>query len=176
MSRRWFRRSTTPAPPDSSVASVAASPLTTTLAGDLSRRLFGKGLLVALPVAAAALLADTRELAEAAPDGNWALSGNAIADSTKFLGTTTAQPLIIKTNNVERLRILASGTVGIGVTSDSVPQARLHVKYTDLIGIRGETSSRSRRTSPPRSAAPISPRKSMGSRRAKGTITSASSA
>jgi hypothetical protein len=137
MSRRWFRLSSPTAVSDLS-PDASATALTTRLAGDLSRRLFGKRLLVAIPVAAAALLTEAPEGAEAGTDGDWTLSGNAIPDSTKFLGTTTAQPLIIKTNNIERVRILATGPVGIGA---SVPQARLHVKYTELIAMRAETSS-----------------------------------
>ncbi|HWI93251.1 MAG TPA: Ig-like domain-containing protein [Flavisolibacter sp.] len=44
---------------------------------------------------------------------NWSLSGNSDTTSGKFLGTTNAQPLIIKTNGVERLRVNADGTIGI---------------------------------------------------------------
>jgi hypothetical protein len=138
MSRRPFRASPMFASPGSSAQPVVQSGLTTALASDLSRRLFGKRLLMALPIAAAGLLANKPEVAEAGTDGDWALTGNAIPDTTKFLGTTTAQPLIIKTNNVERVRVLATGPVGIGA---SAPQARLHVKYTEVVTIRGETSS-----------------------------------
>jgi hypothetical protein len=137
MSRKWFR-SVTRSTSSGQSSEAVAEPAIATLANDLSRRLFGKRLLVAVPMAAAALLAERPEAAEAAAETNWTLSGNAISDNTKFLGTTTAQPLIIKTNNVERVRVLATGPVGIGA---SVPQARLHVKYTELVTIRGETSS-----------------------------------
>lgn len=48
----------------------------------------------------------------------WLLAGNSGADpSTHFLGTTDAQPLIIRTQNVERLRITSIGNVGINVSS-----------------------------------------------------------
>ncbi|MCS6966936.1 MAG: hypothetical protein NZ473_09305, partial [Candidatus Kapabacteria bacterium] len=56
----------------------------------------------------------------------WALAGNSIT-GTEFLGTTNAQPLVVRTNNVERLRVTATGNVGIGTNS---PSALLHVAGT----------------------------------------------
>ncbi|GIV50346.1 MAG: hypothetical protein KatS3mg038_0867 [Candidatus Kapaibacterium sp.] len=53
----------------------------------------------------------------------WALTGNAIS-GTHFLGTTNAQPLVIRTSNTERMRIDASGNIGIGTTS---PSNLLHI-------------------------------------------------
>jgi len=53
----------------------------------------------------------------------WALTGNSIT-GTEFLGTTNNQPLVIRTNNTERMRVTATGNVGIGTTS---PTARLEV-------------------------------------------------
>ena len=56
--------------------------------------------------------------ADAAP--GWSLTGNASTiPGTNFLGTTDTQPLIIKTNNTERMRITSAGNVGIGSTSPS---------------------------------------------------------
>jgi hypothetical protein len=54
----------------------------------------------------------------------WNLTGNSGTTTSNFLGTTSAQPLIFKTNNSERMRLLASGNFGIGT---SVPQAILHI-------------------------------------------------
>lgn len=48
----------------------------------------------------------------------WSPSGNA-GVSAGFLGTTDAQPLAIRTNNTERMRILSTGNIGIGTTSPS---------------------------------------------------------
>jgi hypothetical protein len=51
---------------------------------------------------------------------NWALLGNASTDSTiNFLGTTDTRPLIFKTNNTERIKIHASGNVGVGTSGSS---------------------------------------------------------
>lgn len=54
---------------------------------------------------------------------SWLLSGN-VASASHFLGTTNSQPLVFKTNNTERMRLLANGNLGIGTDS---PGALLHV-------------------------------------------------
>jgi hypothetical protein len=53
----------------------------------------------------------------------WRLSGNAVSGSN-FLGSTNRQPLSIRTNNEERVRITAAGRVGVAT---STPQTALHV-------------------------------------------------
>ena len=48
----------------------------------------------------------------------WQLSGNTgTTAGNEFLGTTDSQPLVIKTNNSEALRVDTAGNVGIGTTS-----------------------------------------------------------
>ncbi len=48
----------------------------------------------------------------------WGVTGRASTDSTvNFLGTTDAKPLVIKTNNTERMRLSSNGYVGVGTTS-----------------------------------------------------------
>lgn len=52
------------------------------------------------------------------------LDGNSIfTSSTMNIGTSGANPIILGTNNSERLRILANGNVGIGIS----PTEKLHV-------------------------------------------------
>jgi hypothetical protein len=55
----------------------------------------------------------------------WALTGNSGTNpAVNFLGTTDAQPLVIRTNNTERMRVTATGNVGIGTAA---PTTALHV-------------------------------------------------
>lgn len=64
----------------------------------------------------------------AAATSNWSLSGNSGTDSTvNFLGTVDGQPLIMKTNNSEAMRIDKNGNIGISVTN---PTAKLDVNGT----------------------------------------------
>lgn len=61
----------------------------------------------------------------------WQLSGNAgTAGGTEFLGTTDNQPLVIKTNNNEALRIDTNGNVGIGTTG-----------FTEKLSVAGTVES-----------------------------------
>lgn len=66
------------------------------------------------------------DLSEAS--ANWSLKGNTGTNpSTNFLGTIDGKPLVIRTNNVEQLRIDTSGNVGIGTNN---PTAKLNVDGT----------------------------------------------
>lgn len=66
------------------------------------------------------------DLSEAS--SNWSLKGNTGTDSTlNFLGTVDGKPLVMKTNNTERLRINSNGNVGIGTAT---PTAKLNVDGT----------------------------------------------
>lgn len=57
--------------------------------------------------------------------GSWKLSGNSGTDPlVNFVGTKDGSPLVFRTNNVERMRILKAGKVGIGT---STPTAKLNV-------------------------------------------------
>jgi hypothetical protein len=66
----------------------------------------------------------------------WLLTGNSGTNpAVNFLGTTDAQPLVIRTDNVERVRITATGDVGIGTAA---PAATLDVVGTAQVS--GNTS------------------------------------
>jgi hypothetical protein len=69
-------------------------------------------------------------LTAAAPDltvTSWQLKGNkGTSPATNFLGTTDNEPLVIRTNNLEALRVLpggngVAGNIGIGTTSPASP-------------------------------------------------------
>lgn len=66
------------------------------------------------------------DLSEA--NSNWSLNGNSGTDSTlNFIGNVDGKPLIMKTNNTERLRINSNGNIGIGTNN---PTAKLNVDGT----------------------------------------------
>ena len=51
---------------------------------------------------------------------NWSSSGNAgTTPATNFIGTTDAQDLVLKTNNIEKMRVTSTGKVGIGTATPS---------------------------------------------------------
>jgi len=57
---------------------------------------------------------------------DWNLAGNANTNpNTDFLGTTDTQPVVVKTNGAERMRIIPDGKVGIGTNA---PDKRLSVQ------------------------------------------------
>jgi hypothetical protein len=73
---------------------------------------------------------------------NWSLTGNAGTDPSKnFIGTVDGQPLVMRTNNNEALRIDASGNIGIGTAA---PTAKLNVdgsvKFENLAAGTNELS------------------------------------
>ena len=64
---------------------------------------------------------------------SWKLAGNSNTDLTSFIGTTVAQPIIFKTNNVEAMRIASGGGITVG-TYTTPPTCSLAVNGTVSIG------------------------------------------
>ncbi|MCO6465827.1 MAG: hypothetical protein J5I53_04345, partial [Bradyrhizobiaceae bacterium] len=61
---------------------------------------------------------DQVEYAAVINQNAWSLLGNAGTNAaTNYLGTSDAQPLVVRTNATERLRVNATGEVGIGTTA-----------------------------------------------------------
>jgi uncharacterized protein YaiE (UPF0345 family) len=61
----------------------------------------------------------------------WSLLGNAGTNpSTNFLGTTDNQALVFRTSNIERVRVGATGNLGVGTNA---PSARLQVAGGNLL-------------------------------------------
>lgn len=72
--------------------------------------------------------------------GSWNLKGNAGTESDdNFIGTTDAEPLVVRTNNAEALRVVADGSVGIGT---GAPQARLESVAPTGAALMGTGSQR----------------------------------
>lgn len=50
---------------------------------------------------------------------SWNLTGNSgTSPTTNYLGTSDSQDLVLKTNNLERIRISSTGNIGIGMNPD----------------------------------------------------------
>ena len=56
----------------------------------------------------------------------WRLTGNSgTTPNTNFIGTTDTQDWVIKTDNIERMRVMANGNVGVGTSS---PNSKLDLQ------------------------------------------------
>jgi len=61
---------------------------------------------------------------------SWNITGNSGTNSSNnFIGTTDNQPLILKSNSIESIRIKPNGNVGLGTTS---PDAKLHIAQDNI--------------------------------------------
>ncbi len=67
-------------------------------------------------------LAQTAPMLPATAPAGWLTTGDAgTSPLVNFLGTTDAEPLIVKTDKIERLRILSTGDIGIGTATPAAP-------------------------------------------------------
>lgn len=100
-------------------------------AAPVTRRRFGRAVLLG-GVAAGAMAAGDGSAAAAAPvTDTWKLGGNSgVTEATNFLGTKDAKGLVFRTNNAERMQIHADGRVGLG--SPPLNSTKLVVKTADL--------------------------------------------
>ena len=66
------------------------------------------------------------------PSGRtWSLDGNAGIDAfTDFIGTTDNQPLVFRTNSLERIRLSSAGFLGVGTTN---PSRLLHLEENNVL-------------------------------------------
>lgn len=94
----------------------------------------------------ATIVGDTAKLAWGSLNSiSWSLVGNTnTTPGTDFIGNTDAKDLYFKTNNIERMRIISSGNVGItngnlGVGTNT-PSSLLHVAGTGQFGTASTTS------------------------------------
>ena len=60
----------------------------------------------------------------------WKTTGNAGTTAANFIGTTDVNPIIMRTNGIERIRVNAAGNVGLSTVS---PLATLHVNGSSII-------------------------------------------
>src|SRR6476660_5170004 len=52
---------------------------------------------------------------------SWLITGNGNITTSNFIGTKNAQPIIFKTNNIERMRLTKNGQLGIGIANPTYP-------------------------------------------------------
>ena len=72
----------------------------------------------------------------------WKIDGNsATSDATNFLGTTDAQALVVKTNNTEKMRVLATGEVSIARPAATTANATFHLGGSMALPITNQSAT-----------------------------------
>jgi hypothetical protein len=63
----------------------------------------------------------------------WSLIGNAGTNpTTNFIGTTDAKDFVLKTNNIERMRVTSTGNIGVGVNNPLYKLSIMDVNVTTI--------------------------------------------
>ena len=97
----------------------------------VSRRRFGRAVLLGGAAAGAMAVGDTPAASAAPVTDTWKLGGNSgVTEATNFIGTKDNKGLIFRTNNSERMQIHPDGRMGIGTAP--LNGAKLVVRTSDL--------------------------------------------
>ncbi|RZK93276.1 MAG: hypothetical protein EOO98_00030 [Pedobacter sp.] len=79
-----------------------------------------------------------RNVSDLISNQDWKLAGNAGTNpTTSFLGTTDEQPLVLRTNNVERLHITDAGLIGVNT---NLPNSTVQVNGSTSYNVRAITT------------------------------------
>jgi hypothetical protein len=74
---------------------------------------------------------------------NWATQGNNINANNDWLGTTNNQPLVIRTNNTERMRVTPDGRIIVAQNLNAGPSSIISASGSSTDGIIGAASGSS---------------------------------
>jgi hypothetical protein len=74
----------------------------------------GKATSASTSLGDAATTLTTKDYVDGVGAAQWNLNGNGGTNGLKYIGTSDVAPFIVKTNGSERMRVLATGEVGIG--------------------------------------------------------------
>ena len=110
----------------------------------LTRRRFGRAVILGAGAAGATAVVSGSAAGAAPVTDTWKLGGNSgVTETTNFLGTKDNHSLIIRTNNVERVRVKSAGTVeiggavGVGTVAGGIRKLAANTTLTNGIGVLG---------------------------------------
>ena len=110
----------------------------------LTRRRFGRAVILGAGAAGATAVVSGSAAGAAPVTDTWKLGGNSgVTETTNFLGTKDNHSLIIRTNNVERVRVKSAGTVeiggavGVGTVAGGIRKLAANSALTNGIGVLG---------------------------------------
>lgn len=97
----------------------------------VSRRRFGRAVLLGGAAAGAMAVGDAPAASAAPVTDTWKLGGNSgVTEATNFIGTKDNKGLVVRTNNAERMHIDPNGRTGIG--TPALNSTKLAVRTPDL--------------------------------------------